>query len=360
MKFVFVLVVLFQATTVQGYVQSVVVAKPPYFTISKGLPFLLHRRIVAHGFLTMDYVEQQAHRFGFPNFATVFRYAAFDNYADVVEELAKLGAGELNRDDFNDALVALVSRDTSRLLTRIDDLQEASARLNLHSVSSDGRVTPHVYVREVSNRRIDSQARQQVVEVLVGLGAEIEDLRMVTRADKEDTALSRQEATLAVAAEDVDELKKLFMRAVYWGQEDVLRYLVTHDVDAYVDLDAAIRGAAIFAHPHSMIKFLAELGANPNKALRWAAMRGNDSIVALAIEELGATNLDAALLIAMLTSNWHTVELLAQLRLSQSDKKLSYAPDWQWRSFAHTTFDFTHLLPAIQELDLSVSGDPLF
>ena len=360
MKFIFVLVLLLQTNIGHGYAHSVVVATPPYFTITKGLPYLLHRKITADGFLTKDYVEQQAHRFGFPNLATLFRYAAFDSYADVVEQLAEIGKNELKRDDFNDALVALVSRDTSRLLTRIDGLQDESTRLNLHSAGSDSRITPHVYVREKSNRRIDSQARQQVVEVLIDLGGELENLRMEPRSYKEDSSLLRQDAELAVAAQDRDELNKLFSRAVYWGHEDVLRYLVAHDVATYVDLDAALRDATNFAHPHSLLRFLTELGANPNLALKWAAMRGSDSIVALAVEELGATNLDQALFVAMLTSNWHTVELLAQLRLSYSAKKLSYAPDWQWSSFTHTTFDFAHLLPTMQELDLSVSGDPLF
>ena len=159
MRFIFILLLLLPASTGHGYVHSVVVTQPPYFTISRGLPFRLHRQIVAEGILHKEDVEQQAHRFGFPNFATLFRYAAFDGYADVVEQLANIGGDELTADDVNDALVALVNRDAHRLLAGIDGLHETSTQLNLHSISSHGETTAHVYVRESRNRRIDSRVR---------------------------------------------------------------------------------------------------------------------------------------------------------------------------------------------------------
>ena len=65
MKFSFVLLLLLSSSS-YGYVPAVLVDMPPYFTIQRGLPFVLHHKIVRDGSLTKAYVEEQAHPLWFP------------------------------------------------------------------------------------------------------------------------------------------------------------------------------------------------------------------------------------------------------------------------------------------------------
>lgn len=203
-------------------------------------------------------------------------------------------------------------------------------------------------------------ARAEVIKALVANGAKPIYLHAAAIVAKDWQLL-----TLAVelAQGDVAALSQLFVIANKYGQVSLVQQLAESGVSEHVDLDAALRDIVVSRHPHAVIepllKLLVELGAKPNAALPWAGLVGNLPALALLVEELGATNLDAALWSAAMAGNRHAVELLAMLRLARSDKDLPYGSDWRWTNFEASTFDFTTLGKLEEELQLSLAGDPL-
>ena len=360
MKISLVLLLLLSSVS-YGYVSKTLVNVPPYFTIQRGLPFVLHRKITYDGSLSKAYVEEQAHHFGFPNLATLLRYAAFDGYADVVRQLAVLGEHELNAADFNDALSVAAQRNTFYLRTAIPDIPASKAYERIASKNNAGDIpSPHIFVRDGMRTVVDTQARNEVIRALVAHGADPIYLHAAAMIVKDQQLLS---LAVELAQGNVDTLSQLYVIASKYGQVSIVRQLAELGVSAHVDLNAVLRDVVVSRHPQAVIepllRLLVERGANPNNALPWAGLVGNLPAISLLVEELGATNLDASVWTAALSGNRHAVELLANLRLNHSDKDLPYDADWRWAEFDTSLFDFPSLFTLQEELQLIVRGDPL-